>query len=211
MTPGRPAETTLQPVRLERDAAGHPVSTLYGDVYASRAGPLGQAEHVFLGGCGLPVTWRGRHQFVVLETGFGLGLNFMATWQAWRDDAQRPARLHYVAVELHPVTAEDLGAAAAAALAPLAQALALQWPPPLTGLHRLEFEGGRVVLTLALGDARRLLPQLVVGADAIYLDGFAPARNPQMWEPALLRAIGPGDLHDGAGGARCAGVGRLRT
>lgn len=190
MIPGSPAETTLQPVRLERDAGGHPVSTLYGDVYASRAGALGQAVHVFLGGCGLPSIWRGRHQFVVLEAGFGLGLNFMVTWQAWRDDAQRPARLHYVAVELHPVTADDLVAAAPAALGPMAQALARQWPPPLAGLHRLEFEGGRVVLTLALGDARRLLPRLVVGADAIYLDGFAPARNPQMWEPALLKAIG---------------------
>lgn len=190
MTPVSPAETTVQPVRLERDAAGHPVSTLYGDVYASCAGALGQAAHVFVGGCGLPAAWRGRRQFVVLETGFGLGLNFMATWQAWREDARRPARLHYVAVELHPVTADDLVAAAPAALAPLAQALARQWPPPLAGLHRLEFEGGHVVLTLALGDARRLLPRLVVGADAIYLDGFAPARNPQMWEPALLKAIG---------------------
>ena len=57
------------------------------------------------------------------------------------------------------------------------------------GLHRLEFDGGDVVLTLAFGDARDLLPQLVLGADAIFLDGFAPDRNPEMWEPALLKAI----------------------
>ncbi|HSQ10442.1 MAG TPA: tRNA (5-methylaminomethyl-2-thiouridine)(34)-methyltransferase MnmD, partial [Burkholderiaceae bacterium] len=181
---------SLQPARLAREADGTPYSERYGDVYASRDGAVGQAQHVFLGGVGLPDAWHGRDQYVVLETGFGLGSNFLVTWQAWRADPQRPRRLHFVSIEKYPLAAADLLAAASDCLRPLAGALARQWPLAVAGLHRLEFDGGGVCLTLALGDARDLLPQLVLGADAIFLDGFAPGRNPEMWEPALLKAIG---------------------
>lgn len=182
--------TRIETERLAFDASGAPFSERYGDVYASRDGALAQARHVFLGGNDLPARWRDRAQFVIVETGFGLGTNFLATWQAWRDDPQRCERLHFVSVELHPVAATDLAAAAPARARLLVRELADRWPLPLPGLHRLEFEAGRVVLTLALGDAREVVPQLVCGADAFYLDGFAPARNPQMWAPALLAALG---------------------
>lgn len=175
---------------LERDAAGHPWSARYGDRYSSADGALGQARHVFLAGNGLPERWAGRRQFVIVELGFGLGGNFLATWAAWRADPQRPQCLHVVSVERHPLRAQDIaGDGGADDLAPMRRELALQWPMPLPGLHRLEFEGGRVVLTLALGDARRIVPGLSLGADAFYLDGFSPERNPEMWEPALLRAL----------------------
>jgi tRNA 5-methylaminomethyl-2-thiouridine biosynthesis bifunctional protein len=179
----------IETERLAFDATGAPYSERYGDVYASRDGALAQARHVFLAGNDLPARWRGRAQFVIVETGFGLGTNFLATWQAWRDDPQRCERLHFVSVELHPIAASDAAKAAPAELAALARELAARWPLPLPGLHRLEFEAGRVVLTLAFGDARQAVPQLVAGADAFYLDGFAPARNPQMWEPALLKSL----------------------
>jgi tRNA 5-methylaminomethyl-2-thiouridine biosynthesis bifunctional protein len=179
----------VEPVELEFDAAGAPYSRRYGDVYASRDGAAGQARHVFLGGNDLPARWAGRGQFVVLETGFGLATNFLATWQAWRDDPARPRRLHFVSVERHPLAAADLLRAAPAELTSLAAQLAEQWPLPLPGLHRLAFEGERVVLTLALGDAADLVPKLALGADAFYLDGFAPERNPEMWSPPLLRAL----------------------
>jgi tRNA 5-methylaminomethyl-2-thiouridine biosynthesis bifunctional protein len=174
---------------LEFDPDGHPFSARYGDVYASRDGALGQARHVFLGGNDLPARWRGRGQFVILETGFGLGTNFLATLQAWRSDPARPRRLHVVSIELHPVGADALAEAAPAELKAPARDLAARWPLPLPGLHRIEFDAGAVVLTLALGDARDLLPHLVLGADAIYLDGFAPERNADMWEPPLLKAV----------------------
>ena len=180
----------IHPEPLARDAEGRPYSTRYGDIYASRAGALGQARAVYLAGCGLldtPPAWAGRAQFVVLETGFGLGTNFLATWQAWLDDPQRSSTLHYVSVELHPLAAADLLACAEPALRDLAQELAAAWPPPVRGLHQLRFAQGRVRLTLALGDVRELLPRLELGADAIYLDGFAPARNPAMWEPGVLK------------------------
>ncbi len=179
----------VEPAELEFGPDGHPVSRRYGDVYASREGALGQARHVFLGGNELPARWAQRQQFVVLETGFGLGVNFLATWQAWRDDAQRPRRLHFVSVERHPLAAADLLRAAPPSLRPLAEHLAAQWPLPLPGLHRVGFDDGAVVLTLGFGDAAELVPRLVLGADAFYLDGFAPDRNPQMWSAPLLKAL----------------------
>jgi len=181
-----PSPIVVEPLAW-RDGA--PFSQRYGDVYASRDGALAQAQQVFLAGCGLQQRWRGRDQFVVLETGFGLGINFLATWQAWRNDPQRPRRLHVVSVEAHPVSADSLRAAAPPPLADLAALLASQWPQPVRGLHRLRFDDGAVTLTLALGEADALMPQLALGADALYLDGFAPACNPQMWSAPLLRAL----------------------
>jgi len=185
----------LEPESLQFDSAGHPWSPRYGDRFASRAGALAQARHVFLQGNELPQRWAARRQFVIVETGFGLGSNFLAAWQAWRRDAQRPQRLHFVSLERHPLRRQDLDAATdpdaqdAAPVAALRAQLAAAWPVALPGLHRLEFDAGAVVLTLGLGDARRLAAELVLGADAFFLDGFAPDRNPELWEPGLLRAL----------------------
>jgi tRNA 5-methylaminomethyl-2-thiouridine biosynthesis bifunctional protein len=178
----------IEPADLEFDDSGNAFSRRYGDVYASRDGALGQARHVFLGGNALPSRWAQREQFVIFETGFGLGVNFLATWQQWRDDPLRPRRLHFVSVELHPPRADDLRRAAAP-LESIAAELAAAWPLPLPGLHRLEFEDGGVVLTLGFGDAAALVPRLALGADAFFLDGFAPDRNPVMWSAPLLKSL----------------------
>jgi tRNA 5-methylaminomethyl-2-thiouridine biosynthesis bifunctional protein len=182
---------TVPTARLEKSADGTPFSSEVGDIYHSTHGGLPQARHVFLAGNGLPHRWAGRERFVVVETGFGLGLNFLATWQAWRDDPQRSQRLHFVSVELRPFEREDLAAALGAfdELAPLAHALVESWPGPVAGFHRMHFDAGRVALTLLIGDARELLPQLVARVDAFYLDGFAPARNPQIWSPDVVREL----------------------
>src|SRR5512137_591864 len=93
----------LIPANIALRGDGTPYSVAYDDIYHSAEGGLGQCRHVFLAGNGLPARWRGRRAFTILETGFGLGLNFLATWQAWRDDPERCERLHYVAIEGHPV------------------------------------------------------------------------------------------------------------
>lgn len=176
------------------DAEGAPYAPAFGDRYHARAGALAQAEHVFLGGNGLPRRWAGRARFVVLETGFGLGVNFLATWAAWRRDAARPARLHFVSIDKHPPHRDDL-ARAHAALAEqalprdLAAALRAAWPPLTGDMHRLAFEQGRVELLLAFGDASAWLRRLQLQADAIYLDGFAPERNAAMWSDSVFTAL----------------------
>jgi tRNA 5-methylaminomethyl-2-thiouridine biosynthesis bifunctional protein len=181
----------LVPARLAFNAEGTPYSREFDDLYHSADGGAAQARHVFLGGNGLPERWRGARRFTILETGFGFGLSFLATWDAWREDPARSARLHYVSVEKHPFTAQDLAVLHAphAEFAPLAEELRSAWPLLVPGMHRLEFENGRVVLTLGFGDAPELMPQLRLAADAVYLDGFAPAKNPGMWSPALLKSV----------------------
>jgi tRNA 5-methylaminomethyl-2-thiouridine biosynthesis bifunctional protein len=184
----------LVPAEPGADARGLPYSAAYGDVYHSPAGPFAQAAHVFLQGNGLPQRWHGRERFTVCETGFGLGLNFLALWRAWRNDPGRSGRLHVVSVEAHPLRRDDLARLALDAAddeetRELARQLVQQWPPLLPGLHRLDFEGGRVSLTLGFGDAHAVLARSRFAADAFFLDGFAPDRNPEMWTPQLMRQL----------------------
>lgn len=168
---------------------GQAYAPAFGDIYHPRDGEFAQARHVFLHGNGLPGRWAGRDRFVILETGFGLGNNFLATWQAWRDDPARCGRLHFISLEKHPPRRELLAQAHAATSEPaLAAALQAAWPPLVHGLHRLAFEGGRVELLLALGDAGTWLPEIVAQVDAFYLDGFSPARNPALWQTPLFKA-----------------------
>ena len=169
---------------------GTPYSPAFADVYHSAAGGPAQAQHVFLNGNSLPGRWANRERFVILETGFGFGLNFLATWRAWRRDPARCARLHYVAIEKHPFAAPDLrvlhenypelGAEAAE--------LHAHWPVLVPGGHRAELEGGKVILTLFFGDIK-VARDLRLAADAFYLDGFAPAKNPDMWSAQLMRSL----------------------
>ncbi|TSE34766.1 tRNA 5-methylaminomethyl-2-thiouridine biosynthesis bifunctional protein MnmC [Tepidimonas fonticaldi] len=189
---------------------GTPRSPRFDDIYRSRGadgqGGLAQARHVFLGGCGLlpddgqSPAWAGAARWHVLENGFGLGLNFLATWQAWRADASAPSTLCYTATEAHPATADDLRRSAApfAHLQPLAAALAERWMGLLPGVHRWTWEwpadGGdgpsrRLLLTLCVGEAARWLPTLDVPVNSVFLDGFDPAANPDMWSPDVLRAV----------------------
>ncbi len=182
----------LVPARLAFAPGGTPYSEAYGDVYHSAEGGLAQAQHVFLQGNRLPERWRGRRAFTVLETGFGFGLCFLATWRAWRDDPQRCGRLHFVSIEKHPFQLADLDVLFEKypQVKNEATQLVAYWPLLVPGMHRIEFDGGKVVLTLLFGDIADGLPQLSLTADAIYLDGFAPAKNPAMWEPRLLRHLG---------------------
>lgn len=181
----------LVSARLAFAADGTPYSEAYGDVYHSTAGGLEQARRVFLSGNELPERWAGRERFVILETGFGVGLNFLATWNAWRADSRRCARLHYLAGEKHPFSRDDLATlhGGLPELAGPAAELRAAWPLLVPGFHRLHLDGGRVVLTLMFGDIADTLPRLRARADAIYLDGFAPARNPDMWSLQVFRSL----------------------
>ena len=170
---------------------GTPYSPRFGDRYHSENGGLDQAHQVFLHGCGLPAAWAGQAQWRILETGFGFGLNFLVTWAAWRTDAQRPRLLHFISTEAWPVSAADLLRAASAhpELAPLAQELHDQFWGLLPGVHRLTFDGGRVLLTLCIGDAQTVLRQQEWTVDSVYLDGFSPQRNPELWNLHTLKAV----------------------
>jgi tRNA 5-methylaminomethyl-2-thiouridine biosynthesis bifunctional protein len=181
---------------------GAAFSEQFGDTYWSLAGGLEETRHVFLSGNDLPARWAGRERFTLLETGFGTGLNFLCTWQRWRDTAPAGARLHYVAVDKHPFRRDDLAQLYRhwPELAPLGAQLLQRYPPLVPGFQRIHLDGGRVNLTLLWGEAAQMLAQLDAQVDTFFLDGFAPARNPGMWSEALFSQL----ARLAAPGATCA-------
>ncbi|MEO7400111.1 MAG: FAD-dependent 5-carboxymethylaminomethyl-2-thiouridine(34) oxidoreductase MnmC [Polaromonas sp.] len=172
-------------------AGGSPYSPRFGDRYRSELGGLDQARDVFLKGCGLPGAWAGRPQWCVLETGFGLGLNFLVTWAAWKADPLRPRLLHFVSTEAFPASADDVlrSAQTHPELLPLARELQRQLWGLLPGFHRLVFEDGQLLLTLCVGDAKAMLRESSFEADSVYLDGFSPQRNPDIWDVHTFKAV----------------------
>lgn len=165
--------------------SGHvPVSDRFDDPYFSLQDGLAETRHVFLGGNGLPA--RFKPGFHIAELGFGTGLNLLTTWQAW-EAAGAPGPLTYTSFEAFPMVRSDMLQAlnAFGELKPWVDRLASAWDGcavqvALTPGLRLE---------LVLGDARRTLPRWAGAADAWFLDGFAPARNPELWEADLLNAV----------------------
>jgi len=180
----------LIPARFRFTQQGVPYSEAFDDVYHSTAGGVGQARHVFLNGNDVTERWAGRERFVILETGFGAGINFLATWQAWRSDPRRPQRLHFVSIEKHPFAAADAKSifASLPEIRGEAAELEAKWPTLVPGAQRIELDGASVVLTLFFADVG-VARDLRLAADAFYLDGFAPAKNPDMWTPALMRSL----------------------
>lgn len=202
----------IRPARIVFDAQGQPLAPDFNDRYHPLAGAPAQAEHVFLRGNGLPERWAGRDRFTVLELGFGLGLNFLATWRAWRDDPRRPRWLHYAALDLHPPTPTDLARSHATALPetwrPLGAALRAAWPPATANLHPVDLDGGRVRLLLGWGEVTALLPMLRLQADAFFLDGFAPGRHPErnaaLWSPRVMQTLARRARPDATAATWCA-------
>lgn len=170
---------------------GVPASRRFDDVYFSRDGGLEETAHVFLAGAGLPDAWAGRRRFTIAETGFGTGLNFLAAWDLWRRHRPAGGVLHYLAVEGYPIRRGSLAGVLAPfrPVADLAGRLIERYPRPVEGLHRMWFDPDGVCLTLAIGEAAAVLPRLVASVDAWFLDGFAPARNPAMWDEAVLDEV----------------------
>jgi len=176
--------------------SAEPYSSRFDDVYFSRDQGLAESHHVFLQGNGLPERWQraSRSGFCIAETGFGTGLNFLLTWQAWRAQGDAAPRLHFISVERYPLDAAQLQRALQLwpELRALSDELLDAWPGRLPGQHRLCFDSGRVILDLWWEDATAALSDLACRGelvDAWYLDGFAPSRNSDMWHSSVFTAM----------------------
>lgn len=173
---------------------GLPYSAQFRDIYFSTDNGLAEAEYVFLQANQLAERFAAlpnHAAFTIAETGFGTGLNFLAAWRLWQHTCSGDQWLHFVSVEKHPLTRGDLQQALALwpELTPWAQQLVQQYPPLTAGWHRLVFPESRLTLTLLLGDANELLPELAASVDAWFLDGFAPDKNPQLWQLELMQHV----------------------
>ncbi len=177
--------------------AGTPRSGVFDDIYYSQVDGLAESRQVFLTGSALPDRWTAHAApvFTLCEAGFGTGLNFLATWQAWREAPAHRPRLHYVGIEKFPLAEDQLECAIGRwpELAPLARQLLSHYPGRLPGQHRLILDEGRVTLDLWWEDLGATLEDLRSHGrrwvDAWYLDGFAPARNPEMWSRESFGAM----------------------
>jgi tRNA U34 5-methylaminomethyl-2-thiouridine-forming methyltransferase MnmC len=160
-----------------------PVSRRFDDPYFSLDNGLAETQHVFLDGNDLPA--RFTDGFHIAELGFGTGLNLLATVALWRSSRQ-PGTLRFTSFEAFPMTPNDMIRAQRAfpELSSIANELAPFWS---NGTHEIALPD--LHFTLVEGDARDTVPNMATLADAWFLDGFSPAKNPELWGPDLLSRV----------------------
>lgn len=173
---------------------GQPYSPGYDDIYYSTAGGREESEYVFLKHNHLAERWQqlgADDHFVIAETGFGTGLNFVLTMHAWAEQANPDSRLHYVAIEKHPVSPADIRRVAHnwPELSEAYDELLSVYPLPVEGEHCRSLFGGRVQLHLVFSDVIDALESRELQVDAWYLDGFGPDKNADLWSDQVFQLI----------------------
>jgi len=170
---------------------GAPQSREFDDCYFSSEGGIEETEYVFLQQNELPERWKDTKAFVVAETGFGTGLNFLVTANAFLSTSDKNSKLYYYSVEKFPLSKSDLSKALNKwpSLSQLVNELIDNFPPPIPGFHRLSLYENSIQLILLQGDINSMLPQMNCLVDAWYLDGFAPDKNPEMWSEEVFKNI----------------------
>lgn len=164
-------------------------SSEFDDVYFSVEDGLEETRHVFLKGNDLPAIWQGKDSFVIAETGFGTGLNFLATWQLFEQTAQDFQTLHFISFEKYPLSKDRIKDALSrweGVLGDKLDLLLANYPLRVGGFHPIHLTE-HISLLLVFDDVNRALPQLQADVDSWFLDGFAPAKNPEMWSDTVFR------------------------
>ena len=184
--------THYSPAKLEwRD--GQPYASTFQDVYFSSDNGLLETDYVFLQGNALQSRWQTLNtpHFTIAETGFGTGLNFLSAIKLWLEVAPATAMLHYISTEKHPLSLQDLTSALALwpTLAEFSDHLLENYEKLLQGNQALDLFQNRVCLSLLVGDATTQLRQIHGAVDAWFLDGFSPAKNPDMWQTELFQQM----------------------
>ncbi|NOU49675.1 bifunctional tRNA (5-methylaminomethyl-2-thiouridine)(34)-methyltransferase MnmD/FAD-dependent 5-carboxymethylaminomethyl-2-thiouridine(34) oxidoreductase MnmC [Pseudoalteromonas sp. JBTF-M23] len=189
----------IKNAQIHFNEMGTPVADNFDDVYFSNDDGLAESHYVFFTQNKIEqrLLSHDQNHFVIAETGFGTGLNFLNTWLQY--DALKKAhtlpRLHFISFEKYPINHSDLATALAAwpTLAQYAKQLCNQYPISLVGCHRLEFDNGNITLDLWFGDVHDSIPNISCQSkgivDAWFLDGFAPSKNPDMWQQSLFDAM----------------------
>ncbi len=166
-------------------------SDTYKDIYFCEEDGLDEGDHVFLKGNSLPENWQNRAEFVIAETGFGTGLNFLATWLKWEKTAPAHQHLTYISFEKFPLTPDQIREALSRWKDEIGDKLEIMldhYPLRIFGWHPIRIND-QISLLLIFDDVNRALPELNTLVDAWFLDGFAPAKNPEMWSEAVFKAM----------------------
>jgi len=168
---------------------GAPCSDRFDDFYFSRKDGLAETRHVFLGGNGLPDAWAGKNSFSIFETGFGTGLNFFAVWDLFEKTAEAYQTLDFVSVEKYPLSIIEIKEALepwSDLLKDKIDTLCDLYPIHVRGVHRVKISQ-QITLTLILDDINEVIPTIEGQYDCWFLDGFTPAKNPDMWSETLFQ------------------------
>lgn len=175
---------------LEWREGNLPVSKQFDDAYFSMEDGRAETAHVFIKGNRLDERWPHMQNCTVAELGFGTGLNFLETVRQWRALRAQRAMLQFISFERFPLPPSEMRRAHAQwpELHALSRELLEIWNPGLSKMDARMSCGTR--LTVHFGDANTLLPDSGIEADAWYLDGFSPAKNPELWNGPLLQAVG---------------------
>ena len=168
-----------------------PRSLRFDDLYFSDLDGLDETKYVFLHGNSLPEIWRCKDQFIIAETGFGTGLNFLATWQLWRETSTPNSNLIYYSIEKFPLTISQIVQSIGhwSDLKPLLEEFKKNYASTEVNSQTILFDKGRVTLKLIFGDVREVLSQATFSSDVWFLDGFAPSCNPEMWNHEVFREV----------------------
>ncbi|PJZ57475.1 bifunctional tRNA (5-methylaminomethyl-2-thiouridine)(34)-methyltransferase MnmD/FAD-dependent 5-carboxymethylaminomethyl-2-thiouridine(34) oxidoreductase MnmC [Leptospira barantonii] len=167
-----------------------PISEQFGDIYFSPENGLEETKHVFIQGNDLQNRWRNsniQNSFCILELGFGTGLNFFTTWKEYIEHKDR-FRLHFISIEKFPLNREEISKALSVfpELAEIKEEFLRSYEDLIPGMNYFRFLDGRIHFTLYLGDVADALREISGKVDAIFLDGFAPSKNPEMWQESTL-------------------------
>lgn len=169
-----------------------PFSAEYQDIYFSTDNGLQETEYVFLEGNDLATRWQHSvtQDFTIAETGFGTGLNFLCAARLWLKNTTGQVVLHFISVEKHPLFLQDMTSALHLwpELGELTTPLLAQYVM-LINNKTISLYDNRVRLTLLVGDATEQFSQITSKADAWFLDGFSPAKNPSMWQQPLFEQM----------------------
>jgi tRNA 5-methylaminomethyl-2-thiouridine biosynthesis bifunctional protein len=170
-----------------------PFSTDFDDIYYGDEDGLQEGRYIYLENNQIPERFLKTSQsFVIAETGFGTGLNFLATWDLWKKSRNPSAKwLHYISCEKFPLTKTQIERALSRwpELAPLTEKFLEAYHDFPPGFHRILFSDEKLSLTLCIGDAFTSLKQMNTKVDAWYLDGFSPRKNPEMWNAELFEQV----------------------
>lgn len=170
---------------------GAPRSEQFDDIYFSAENGLEETAYVFLKGNNLPQAWKGKENFTIAETGFGTGLNFFSVWKLFEETAEPNQTLDFISIEKYPLTPKEIKQA----LEPWKDffknridIFLAQYPLRIAGFHRIKISQ-QITITLIFDDVKEVLPKVDAQVDCWFLDGFTPAKNPDMWSNIVFQEM----------------------
>ncbi|WP_421439334.1 tRNA (5-methylaminomethyl-2-thiouridine)(34)-methyltransferase MnmD [Agrobacterium tumefaciens] len=179
------------PAALDWREGDMPYSLAFDDHFYCQTDGRLECGHVFLSGNGLPQRWLERESiFRIGELGFGTGLNLCETWRKWKEVRNGHSKLHFMSFELYPMKADEIDRALSRwpEVDTERKALVARWPADPKGEVDIELDD-QTRLTVVCGEALTGISGRSEGFDAWFLDGFAPARNPDMWSLEIMQTL----------------------